>query len=283
MGGTVTAAIRPSPEGEVWAAKRPSPPADPGLAFEQALNALAKAGVSPQSIMMIFHGTTVATNALLTGRTAKVALATTQGFRDILGYRNGSRPLVYDLTQTRPPQLVRRRDRIEVTERISGLGEVVAPLTPAEIERVVAAVAAARPEAVAVCLLFSYLDDSHERMIGDAIAKHLPDVPVTVSADVAREFREYPRTSTTVINAALRPLVGNYLLRLRSRIGALAIALPLQIMQSNGGCLPADRAAQQAHRLVLSRPPPRVACPLARGAPCRISHLISLDMGGTSP
>jgi N-methylhydantoinase A len=282
IGGTFTDAIATSTDGEVRVAKVPSTPADLGLAFEQALNELAKAGVRPQSIMMIFHGTTVATNALLTGRTAKVALATTQGFRDILGYRNGSRPVVYDLMQARPPQLVRRRDRIEVIERISGLGEVVTPLTSAEIERVVAALAAAQPEAVAVCLLFSYLDDSHERMLGEAIAKHLPDVPVTVSAEVAREFREYPRTSTTVINAALRPLVGNYLLGLRARIGSLAIAPPVQIMQSNGGCLPADRAAQQAHRLVLSGPAAGVAGTVALGTRYGISQLISLDMGGTS-
>src|SRR5262249_31003203 len=187
-------------------------------------------GVRPDSVLMIFHGTTAATNALLTRQTASVVLATTEDFRDILGYRNGSRPIVYDLTQPRPWQLVRRRNRIEVAERLSGLGEVVTPLTPEESRRVAATVEDARPEAVAICLLFSYLDDSHERMLGEAVAKRLPDVPVTLSAEVAREFREYPRTSTAVINAALRPVVGKYLLKLRSRIGSLAIAPPLQIM-----------------------------------------------------
>jgi N-methylhydantoinase A len=282
IGGTFTDAIATSVDSNVRVAKVPSTPADPGLAFEQALVALADQGVRPESILMIFHGTTAATNALLTGQTARVVLATTQGFRDILGYRNGSRPVVYDLTQPRPRQLARRRDRIEVAERLSGLGEVVTPLTPGEIERVAAAVEAARPEAVAVCLLFSYLDDTHERLLGEAIAKKLPEVPVTLSAEVAREFREYPRTSTAVINAALRPVVGNYLLRLRSRIGSLAVAPPLQIMQSNGGCLPADRAAQQAHRLVLSGPAAGVAGAVALGARYGIGQLISLDMGGTS-
>jgi N-methylhydantoinase A len=282
IGGTFTDAIATSSDGHVLVAKVPSTPADPGLAFERALGALADAGVRPQSVLMIFHGTTAATNALLTGRTASVVLATTEGFRDILGYRNGSRPMVYDLTQPRPRQLVRRRDRIEVAERLSGLGEVVTPLTVAESQRVAAAVEAARPEAVAICLLFSYLDDAHERMLGEAIAKRLPDVPVTLSAEVTREFREYPRTSTTVINAALRPVVGKYLLKLRSRIGSLAIAPPLQIMQSNGGCLPAERAAQQAHRLVLSGPAAGVAGTVALGARYGIGQLISLDMGGTS-
>ena len=282
VGGTFTDAIATGPDGAVRVAKVPSTPAEPGLAFERALVALADAGVRPESVSMIFHGTTVATNALLTGRTARVVLAATQGFRDILGYRNGSRPVVYDLTQPRPRQLVRRRDRIEVAERLSGLGEVVTPLTPGEIERVAAAVAAAQPEAVAVCLLFSYLDDAHERLLGEAIAKKLPGVPVTLSAEVAREFREYPRTSTAVINAALRPVVGSYLLQLRSRIGSLRIAPPLQIMQSNGGCLPADRAAEQAHRLVLSGPAAGVAGTVALGARYGVGQLISLDMGGTS-
>lgn len=282
IGGTFTDAIATSAGGDIRVAKVPSTPADPSVAFERALVALGDAGVRPESVMMIFHGTTIATNALLTGGTARVILATTQGFRDILGYRNGSRPVVYDLTQPRPRQLVRRRDRIEVAERLSGLGTVVTPLTPGEIERVAAAIADARPEAVAVCLLFSYLDDTHERLLGEAIAKRLPEVPVTLSAEVAREFREYPRTSTAVINAGLRPVVGNYLLRLRSRIGTLGIAPPLQIMQSNGGCLPADRAAEQAHRLVLSGPAAGVAGTVALGARYGIGQLISLDMGGTS-
>ncbi|HYS31228.1 MAG TPA: hydantoinase/oxoprolinase family protein [Streptosporangiaceae bacterium] len=282
VGGTFTDAIATSAAGDVRVAKVPSTPAEPGLAFERALAALADAGVRPESVVMIFHGTTVATNALLTGRTARVVLAATQGFGDILGYRNGSRPVVYDLTQPRPRPLVGRRDRIEVAERLSGLGEVVTPLTPGEIERVAVAVAAARPDAVAVCLLFSYLDDTHEKLLGEAIAKRLPGVPVTLSAEVAREFREYPRTSTAVINAALRPVVGSYLLALRSRIGSLRIAPPLQIMQSNGGCLPADRAAEQAHRLVLSGPAAGVAGTVALGARYGIGQLISLDMGGTS-
>jgi N-methylhydantoinase A len=282
IGGTFTDAIATSTGGEVRVAKVQSTPADPGLAFERALTALAENGVLPESIRMIFHGTTVATNALLTGRTAQVVLATTQGFRDVLSYRNGSRPVVYDLTQPRPRQLVRRRDRVEVTERLSGLGEQVTPLSPAEIERVAAAVAALEPEAVAVSLLFSYLDDTHERLLGDAISNRLPDVPVTLSSAVAREFREYPRTSTAVINAGLRPVVGSYLLRLRSRIGSLCIAPPVQIMQSNGGCLPGDRAAEQAHRLVLSGPAAGVAGAVALAGRYGIRQLISLDMGGTS-
>ena len=282
VGGTFTDAIATRTDGEVLVAKVPSSPADPGDAFERALIALADAGVRPETVQMIFHGTTVATNALLTGQTARVVLVTTQGFRDVLGYRDGSRPEVYSLTQPRPRQLVRRQDRIEVTERLSGLGEVVTELTSAEADRVAQRVADAQPEAVAVSLLFSYLDGRHEKLLGDAIAKRLPETPITLSSAVAREFREYPRTSTAVINAALRPVVGRYLLDLRSRIAAPGIAPSVQIMQSNGGCLPAERAAEQAHRLVLSGPAAGVAGTAALGAQYGIGRLVSLDMGGTS-
>src|SRR5215468_3094355 len=120
IGGTFTDAIAKNADGDVRLAKVPSIPADPSLAFERALRALADAGVRPDSILMIFHGTTVATNALLTGGTARVVLVTTRGFRDVLGYRNGSRPAIYDLTQPRPRQLVRRRDRIEVVDGRTG-------------------------------------------------------------------------------------------------------------------------------------------------------------------
>ncbi len=282
VGGTFTDAIAASSDGRVVVAKVPSTPQDPGDALERALRELSGQGVSPGAIQMIFHGTTVATNALLTGRTARVALATTRGFRDVLGYRTGSRPLVYDLTQPRPRQLVRRADRVEVDERLSGLGEVVTPLTRAEADRAAEAIAALRPDAVAVCLLFSYLDDAHERILGEALARRLPGIPVTLSASVAREFREYPRTSTAVINAGLRPVVGRYLLGLGSRLRALGAPSRLHIMQSNGGCLPAERAAEQAHRLVLSGPAAGVAGTAALGASYGLRQLVSLDMGGTS-
>ena len=282
IGGTFTDAIATTSDGRVLIAKVPSTPQDPGLAFERALASLAAQGVAPAAIRMIFHGTTVATNALLTGRTAKVVLATTAGFRDTLGYRNGIRPAVYDLAQPRPKELVQRRDRVEVAERLSGLGEVVTPLDKEEAERVAELIAALEPDAVAVCLLFSYLDDAHERLLGEAIERRLPAVPVTLSSAVAREFREYPRTSTAVINAGLRPVVGRYLLGLRSRVSALGVRPPLQIMQSNGGCLPAERAEGQAHRLVLSGPAAGVAGAVALGARYGISQLVSLDMGGTS-
>src|SRR5258708_10117032 len=148
IGGAFADASATSVDGKGLVAKVPATPGDPGLAFVQALAALADAGVLPESVLMIFHGTTAATNALLTGQTARVVLATTQGFRDILGYREGSRPAVYDLTQPRPRQLVRPRDRIEVAAPLSGLWRVVTALGPRHIERGAAAGQGASPEAV---------------------------------------------------------------------------------------------------------------------------------------
>ena len=181
-GGTYTDAIAVSADGLIRVAKVPSTPADPGLAFERAVTGLAAAGVVPGDVQMLFHGTTIATNALLTGGLARVVLATTEGFRDVLGYRNGTRPAVYDLEQPRPHELVPRRDRIEVAERLSGRGEVLAPLTEEEIDRVVAEIAERRPAAVAVSFLFSYLDSRHEDALAEALAKRLPEVPVTASS-----------------------------------------------------------------------------------------------------
>jgi N-methylhydantoinase A len=137
-------------------------------------------------------------------------------------------------------------------------------------------------DAVAVSLLFSYLDDSHERRLGDALRRGLPGVPVTLSSAVAREFREYPRTATTVINAALRPVIGGYVQRAAAAAADSGVTAPFLVMQSNGGCVPAARAGESAHRLVLSGPAGGVAGLVAAASDHGIDNVISLDMGGTS-
>src|SRR5262249_24241931 len=171
-------------------------------------------------------------------------------------YRDGTRPAVYDLEQPRPRELVPRRDRIEVAERLSGRGDVLTPLAEDEIDRVVTEIAERQPEAEAGSVRFSspHAPPRDGAAPAQALAKGLPDVPVTVSSAVPREFREYPRTATAALNAGLRPVVGSYLARLRSRAARLGVDAPLLIMQSSGGCLPAERADAEAHRLVLSGP-----------------------------
>lgn len=281
-GGTFTDAVATGSHGERRVTKVSSTPHDPSRALVEAVGELLASGIAPDAVDAVFHGTTVATNAAIQGRLARVVLLCTTGTRDILSHRDGRRPRLYDMGQPRPPELVARRDRIEVHERLSSRGEVVTPLTDAEVARVVDEVATRDPEAVAICLLFSYLDDSHEQRLAAALRARLPDIPVSASAEVAREFREYPRTSTTVLNAGLRPLVGRYLQRARRELEAMGVQAPFHIMQSNGGSVPAARADEQAHQLLVSGPTAGVSGALALARRAGIERLVSLDMGGTS-
>jgi N-methylhydantoinase A len=282
VGGTFTDGIARSANGDVAAAKVPSTPKDPSIGFLDALEELGRRGVPLGEVDLVFHGTTIATNALVTGQAARVVLVATEGFRDAMSYRTGSRPRLYDLEQPRPKELVARRDRLEARERLSSTGRVVTPLTGEEIRRVAEEVAARDPEAVAVALLFSYLDDRHEIAIGRALRNRLPATPVTLSSEVAREFREYPRTATAVVNAGLRPVVGRYVENAAAGINELGVDAPFLVMQSNGGCVPADRADHAAHRLLLSGPTAGVTGAIALGARHGLRQVIALDMGGTS-
>ena len=282
VGGTFTDAVAMHRDGRTSIAKVASTPKDPSIGLIDAFRELIDDGVEPAEVGLAFHGTTVATNAMLTGRTGRVVLVATEGFRDLMAFRDGTRPLLYDLRQPRPSELVDRDDRVEVRERVSSLGEVVEPLTDAEIDRVAGEVVRRRPEAVAVALLFSYLSDDHERRIAEALRDALPDVPVTASSEIAREFREYPRTATAVVSAGLRPVVGRYVEAAAEGVVAIGVRTPFLVMQSNGGCVPAERAEQEAHRLLLSGPTAGVAGTIALAARHGIDGVISFDMGGTS-
>ncbi|UOQ57515.1 hydantoinase/oxoprolinase family protein [Leucobacter allii] len=281
-GGTFTDAVARSSGGAIREAKVASTPEDPSLGLRNAVAALEGQGVQLPDVSLVCHGTTVATNATLTGALGRAALVTTAGFRDVLGYRQQHRPDVYSLTPSRPAELVPRELRFEIEERLDSAGRVLAPVDPASLESVIARLREAAPEAIAVSLLFSYLDDAHERQVGAALRAAFPDTPVTLSSEVAREFREYPRTATTAINAALRPLVEAYLGRASGALAASGVASPLLVMQSNGGSAPASRAGADAHRLVLSGPAGGVAGLRALAESLDEPNLISLDMGGTS-
>ena len=196
-GGTFTDAIARSSKGGVAVAKVPSTPEDPSRGLSDAVAALVGEGVSLEGVDLLCHGTTVATNATLTGNLANVALVTTAGFRDVMGYRQSNRPNVYSLTPERPLELVERRARIEVAERMTSTGAVLEALTDDEIDRVVAQVALLQPEAVAVSLLFSYLNDDHERRIGVALRRVLPDTPITLSSDCLLYTSPSPRDLST--------------------------------------------------------------------------------------
>lgn len=282
VGGTFTDAVALDETGRTVVAKLPSTPDDPAAGLLAALAALIAGGVEPARVGRLIHGTTVATNALLTGRWARVVLCVTAGFRDLLTIRDGMRPDMYDLFQPRPRELVARADRIEVRERIGADGRATIVLDEAEVARVVAAVRRRRPVSVAVALLFSFLDPSHEERLGAALEAALPGVPVTLSSRIAREFREYPRTATTVIAAGLRPILERYLERAAAGAATHGIGTRLLVMESSGGLVGAAQAGREPHRLVLSGPAGGVGGAIELAGRLGLGDILTLDMGGTS-
>ncbi|MEX0626512.1 MAG: hydantoinase/oxoprolinase family protein, partial [Chloroflexota bacterium] len=282
MGGTFTDAIAASTDGLHRWAKVHSTPADPAGGLGAALADLASQGVDLPATTLTLHGTTVATNALLEGRLARVVLLSTTGFRDLVEIGSGTRRHMYDLWAARPRPLVERADRLEVRERLSPDGVVVEELTAEEVTRAALEAAERRPESVAIACLFSYANPAHERRLEAAVASSLPGTPITVSSAVASEFRELPRTMTTVVAAGLRPIVDRHMTRATSAVREAGIGAPPLVMLSNGGLASAERAAAWPHRLILSGPAGGVAGAVALGLRLGLRDLISLDMGGTS-
>ena len=244
VGGTFTDIV--IFDGETWRIdKVPTTPDDQSRAI---VNALHRLGVPPET--PIVHGTTVATNALLERRGARTALITTQGFRDVLAIGRQHRPFLYRLAQHRPPPLVPDEWRLEVPERIGADGRVLEPLDEEVVRRLAARLAESDRESVAVVLLFSFLDSRHEERIAEIIQAYVPGLPISLSSDILPEYREYERTATTVVDAYVRPPVHRYLTRLAEGVGER----PVWLMQSNGGIISVEQAAQQAARLLLSGP-----------------------------
>ncbi|HEX6876810.1 MAG TPA: hydantoinase/oxoprolinase family protein, partial [Nocardioidaceae bacterium] len=277
VGGTFTDVVAVDPQSRVVIAKLPSTPthqADGVIAGWQAT------GLSGHDVTVFAHGTTVATNALLERRGGRTALVTTEGFRDVIEIGRQNRASLYDLTEHRPPPLVPRELRFTVRERMGPAG-VVLPLDEASLARAVNAVAAADVDAIAVCLLFGFLHDGHERRVGEALRDRLPDVPVSLSCEVLPEFREYERMSTTTADAYLRPRLSDYLHRLERRAAAAGLPAPL-VMQSSGGVARSDTAATSPARFVLSGPAGGVVGATYVAGLSGHRDLLTFDMGGTS-
>ncbi len=249
----------------------PANPAQAILAGIERLDVPANAG--------IIHGSTVATNAILERRGARTALITTSGFADVLAIGRQNRPDLYALTPQKLEPLAPRRWRFTVVERVTAVGDVLQPLDIASLEPLLAQLTAEQVESVAVCLLFSFLRPDHEQAIGQVIRRRLPQIAnVSLSSDILPEYREYERTSATVINAYVAPLMSRYLQRLTSGVHPR----PLTIMQSNGGVIPAEVAAAQAARTVLSGPAGGVVGARFVAAQAGLADIITFDMGGTS-
>lgn len=281
MGGTFIDVVI-AHGGRIDVAKYPSTPDDPARGLFEALADLIDGGrLDAAGVRRVVHGSTVATNALLEGAWARTALLATAGFRDVLEIGRQVRSELYDLSIDRPAPIVPRDLRLEVPERISADGEVLVALDADAVEGMASELSNAGVESVAIAFLFSFHAPDHERRAKDLLSKTL-DIPVTLSSDVLAEFREYERTSTTVVCAALRPVIEGYLGRLEESAKAIGLPHAWQIMQSSGTVTGARRAAAEPARVVLSGPAAGVEGARAVGRLAGEDDLITLDMGGTS-
>lgn len=230
----------------------------------------------------LVHGTTAGLNAFLERKGARVALVTTEGFRDVYEIARGNRPEMYNVRYRKPKPLVPRRDVYEVPERLRYDGTVLRPLRPEDLRPLVAALRAGGYEAVAICLLHAHVNPVHEQLVRDVIRRELPGLTISCSHEVAREWREYERTSTTVINAYIAPIVSRYLGALEEELRGRGLREPLYIMRSNGGIMTADVAREQPIQTLLSGPVGGAVGTALIGRILDRANLIGVDMGGTS-
>ena len=282
VGGTFTDVVLVGPNG-VFIDKQPSTPEDYGLAIVSGvLAALSKAGESPDRLNELVHGTTVATNAILEHRGARTGLLTTAGFRDLLEIRRMRIPRLYDPLWEKPRPIVERALRLEVSERVEHTGGVLTLLDEESVRVAVSQLAEERVEAIAVSLLHSYVNPSHERRVGEIVREMLPDVYLTLSCDVLPRIREYERTSTTVVNAFIGPLMDRYLGQLEAHLAERGARPHVLIMQSGGGVMTARSARRRPVFVVESGPAAGVIAAARLGTTLGLDDLITLDMGGTT-
>jgi N-methylhydantoinase A len=261
---------------------------EPGRKAETVVRGISKvlhdAGAAPDQVSFIGHGTTIATNAVLERKGARVALITNKGFRDVLEIGRFSRPpeLIYRVQEDKPPPLVPRHLRFEVDCRLDSGGRELRAVSAAEVGALIERLRAEKVEAIAVSLLFSFLDAGQERTIGERLRAALPGVHILLSSEIQPEFREFPRTSTTVFAAAVAPIIASYLDRLQSGLHAAAIDSPLYIFQSNGGVAQPDIVRRRPSTLFLSGPAGAVVGAAQLAIESGYKDMITIDMGGTS-
>ena len=283
IGGTFTDIVVLRADGSLHTKKVSSTVDDYSRAILTGLNAVLRAsGLAPAEIAEIRHGTTVASNAILERKGARTGLIATEGFRDILEIRTLRMPRLYDMTWQKPPVLVPRYLRVTVDERLDAAGRVQRPLASADAERAVRRLLDEGVEAIAVCLLHAYANPVHERLLKDAIQRLAPDLPCAISSEVLPEIREYERTSTTVIDAYVQPVVRRYLRSLQQHLEATGVRAPLLLMQSNGGLTTIRSAAETPVHIVESGPAAGVVGAQALAAATGLPRIITLDMGGTT-
>lgn len=254
----------------------------PGDLVQGVLEAIEAAGVSLEDVELFVHGTTAGINSVLERRGARVALITTRGFRDTYIIGRGHRADMYDLRYRKPEPLLPREAIFEVDERLNADGSVLRKLDIESVELVAKSISEVDFDSVAVCLLHSYVSAAHELEVRRYLSKHLGSIPVVLSHEAAPEWREYERTSTTVVSAYITPIVQSYLRQLSEELAGRGLKVPIHIMQSNGGAMSASQAADQAVLTLFSGPVGGVVGGREVGRVTGESNLICIDMGGTS-
>ncbi|MEM7404806.1 MAG: hydantoinase/oxoprolinase family protein [Pseudomonadota bacterium] len=283
IGGTFTdvAAIHEQ-TGALAVAKVPTTPKDFSAGVLTGLEStLARYAIDPASVSFLSHATTVVTNALLEEKGADVALVTTRGFRDVLELRRSARADLYDMFQDAPATLVPRYRRFEVTERLDAAGDVVTPLAEDELDAIIDALRAERVQAVAVSLLYSFLNDRHERTIGARLEAGLPGVSIFLSSEVLPEIREFERTSTTAVCAYVGPILESYLRRLETATSRLGLPR-LYVMGSSGGVFDVAEGLKMPAMAVESGPAAGVIAASLVARQLDLPRVMSFDMGGTT-
>ncbi len=279
VGGTFTdICVMDEASGTVEVAKVPST-ADP---IDGVLAGVKEAGVDLRDVVLFCHGTTVATNALLTRRLPPAAMVTTKGFRDVLEIRRGTKGDLWDAYRDVAPPYIRRRDRFEVSERVDYSGRVVTDLDESEARRVAAVLRKRGVQTVAVCFINAYANPAHEQRMREILEEELPGVAVSTSAEVLPEIFEHERFSTTVANAVLAPLVGGYVERLGDRLEEGGYEGDLLLLHSGGGVMTPHAAKQLAVRLAASGIAAGAIASRHLAGLCGYENAIGLDMGGTS-
>lgn len=266
---------------EIW--KVSSTPDDPSRGIAQGVaEALERVGATPADVGYFGHGTTVGTNALIQLRGVPTGLITTDGFRDLLEIGRQKRPGLYDLQADKSPVLVARDLRLQVPERVRHDGSIETALDEDAVREAARTLREAGVQSVAICFLYSFIAPAHEQAARRIVAEEFPEAFVSASSDVAPEFREYERMSTTVVNAYLGPVMQRYIDRLGRRLSDLGLAVSPHLTQSNGGVIGFEQAARLPVRTVLSGPSTGVVAAQAIGEQTGIENLITFDVGGTS-
>ncbi|MBT0671077.1 hydantoinase/oxoprolinase family protein, partial [Novosphingobium profundi] len=286
VGGTFTDLLLFNQEdGSFFRHKTPSTPHDSSEGILNGLGAICeKAQITPADIEFFLHGTTVATNAVLEGKGARVGLITSQGYRQVMQIARSFVPggLAGWIVWPKPVPLAALEDTFEVAGRMNAQGEEIRELDEAEVRKVLAALKASGVQALTVSLMNGYLNGAHETRIGELAAEICPELPVSLSHEVLPEMQEYERTLTTVANAAVRPVVGNYVRNLRDNLRKGGMAGSLSLLRSDGGLMSSEKSEEHPVSLLMSGPAGGVTGALWVGKNAGIKNILTLDVGGTS-